>query len=470
MAFSTASAKTDHGFSHRRYPTSRKSSSSSHGDLGSIQLKSNCACGGGCPRCAMEQEALQKKEKPASGSASQKPSVAVNEALSGPGSMMAPGTRQFMENRFNRDFGNVRIHTDGRAANSAEMINARAYTKQNDIVFGPGQYQPESPGGKRLLAHELTHVVQQNSGIATKLNSPGHRSALELEADRVADSVVGSQTADSAAVEMKSGPAIQRDVLDESSTESDESLLEVLDGDYPQTPMFETEDDVDQNEVSESELEFENAAEVAEVAEEVQLDDKKPAKKAPKPKPKPKVISKIEVDLGKQTLVITFDDPDIKPKTSKISSGKGKDKGFEGGNSATDRCAAPGTNNSNCTPTGSFTIGKKGGADYKNGNDDAMSYYVELEGPGADGRGVGFHNSQTVDGTPLSHGCVRVPEDVAILINKGVTKSTQVTISGKAKIAADEAAKKAEEKRKADAAKKAKADAAKKEKPKEKKK
>jgi len=124
MAFSTASAKTDQGFSHRRYPASRKSSSS-QGDLGSIQLKSNCACGGGCPRCAMEQEALQKKEKPASGSASQKPSVAVNEALSGPGSMMAPGTRQFMENRFNRDFGNVRIHTDGRAANSAEMINAR---------------------------------------------------------------------------------------------------------------------------------------------------------------------------------------------------------------------------------------------------------------------------------------------------------------------------------------------------------
>ncbi|MGH8050318.1 MAG: eCIS core domain-containing protein [Arenimonas sp.] len=468
MAFTTASAKNEHGFSHRRYPVSRKSPSSGQGDLGSIQLKSSCACGGGCPRCAMEQEGLQKKEKPSSGAAGATPAAAVNEALNSSGTAMAQGTKQFMENRFNQDFSNVRIHTDGREANSAEMINARAYTKRNDIVFGPGQYQPETSGGKRLLAHELTHVVQQNSGIATKLNSPGHRSALELEADRVADSVVGSDAANPVAVEMKSGPAIQRDVLDESSTDSDQSLLEVLDGDYPQTPMFETEDDVDQ--ADESELEYENAAEVATAVEDVQLDDKKPAKKAAKPKPKPKVISKIEVDLSKQKLVITFDDPDIKPKTSDISSGKGRDKGFEGGNSATDRCASPGTDNSNCTPTGSFTIGKKGGADYENGKGDAMSYYVELEGSGADGRGVGFHNSQIVNGTPMSHGCVRVPEDVAIIINKGVTKSTQVVISGKAKIAADEAAKKAEEKRKADAAKKAKADAAKKEKPKEKKK
>jgi hypothetical protein len=66
-----------------------------------------------------------------------------------------------MESRFGRDFGQVRVHTDTRAARSANAVDASAYTVGYDIVFGPGQYAPGTSPGKQLLAHELTHVVQQ---------------------------------------------------------------------------------------------------------------------------------------------------------------------------------------------------------------------------------------------------------------------------------------------------------------------
>jgi len=75
---------------------------------------------------------------------------------------MDTGTQQFMESRFGQDFGQVRIHTDGRAAESASAIQARAYTSGRDVVFGEGEYQPSSESGRRLLAHELAHVGQQS--------------------------------------------------------------------------------------------------------------------------------------------------------------------------------------------------------------------------------------------------------------------------------------------------------------------
>ena len=71
-----------------------------------------------------------------------------------------------MEARFGQEFGRVRIHADRHAAESARSISARAYTKGQDIVFGEREYSPGSDVGRRLLAHELTHVVQQRSGVA----------------------------------------------------------------------------------------------------------------------------------------------------------------------------------------------------------------------------------------------------------------------------------------------------------------
>ena len=79
--------------------------------------------------------------------------------------------RSFFEPRFGHDFSKVRTHTDTRSEKMAEALNARSYTTGNDIVFGAGQFNPHSQEGSRLIAHELTHVVQQNKKSVT----PGHQ-------------------------------------------------------------------------------------------------------------------------------------------------------------------------------------------------------------------------------------------------------------------------------------------------------
>jgi hypothetical protein len=102
---------------------------------------------------------IQRKESGAKGGFTAPPSV--SRAISRSGQALEPAAKSFMETRFNRKFDGVQVHTDGEAANSARDISARAYTSGNHIVFGEGQYQPHTEGGRHLLAHELTHVVQQ---------------------------------------------------------------------------------------------------------------------------------------------------------------------------------------------------------------------------------------------------------------------------------------------------------------------
>jgi hypothetical protein len=93
----------------------------------------------------------------------------VNDVLRSPGRPLEASTQQFMETRFDHDFSRVRVHTDAAAASSARQISALAYTAGHNVVFGTGQYSPHTVKGKALLAHELAHVVQQNS------HGPEHR-------------------------------------------------------------------------------------------------------------------------------------------------------------------------------------------------------------------------------------------------------------------------------------------------------
>lgn len=88
--------------------------------------------------------------------------VAFNRVQHAAGRPLGETERTFMEARIDRDFNQVRIHTDAEAAESAVAINARAYTHGNHIVFAPGQYHPETATGRYLLAHELVHVAQQS--------------------------------------------------------------------------------------------------------------------------------------------------------------------------------------------------------------------------------------------------------------------------------------------------------------------
>lgn len=96
----------------------------------------------------------------------------VHNVLNSPGQPLDAATRTFFEPRFGYDFGRVRVHADTKAAESAKAVNALAYTVGHDLVFGAGRYAPKAGQGKRLMAHELTHVIQQ-----------GHRdlTAIELQ-------------------------------------------------------------------------------------------------------------------------------------------------------------------------------------------------------------------------------------------------------------------------------------------------
>jgi Domain of unknown function (DUF4157) len=108
----------------------------------------------------------------------------VHQALDG-GQPLEQPTRRAMERHFGRDFGQVRIHTGARAAEAAAGQGAEAFTTGRDVVFAAGRYQPGTAAGRGLLAHELTHVVQQASGVSAGLS--GHRGDThEREADRAA--------------------------------------------------------------------------------------------------------------------------------------------------------------------------------------------------------------------------------------------------------------------------------------------
>jgi outer membrane protein OmpA-like peptidoglycan-associated protein len=154
----------------------------------------------------------------------------VREVLRSPGRPLDADTQGFMESRFGRDFSQVRVHTGVKAAESARAVNARAYTVGEDVVFGERQFRPTARAGQRLLAHELTHVIQQAGrvGRPKRVSSPDDRT--EQEAERVADEVAAADRAGSVGtdvgsaenrrrhgsslnrrIETATGPTVQRD-------------------------------------------------------------------------------------------------------------------------------------------------------------------------------------------------------------------------------------------------------------------
>jgi len=116
------------------------------------------------PQIDVAREAQQPAQAPGARESSPAAAAAVQSTLAGDGAPLEPATRQFMESRFGHDFGSVRIHADAQAAASAQSVGARAYTVGEDLVFNRGQYEPATPAGRHLLAHELAHVVQQGGG------------------------------------------------------------------------------------------------------------------------------------------------------------------------------------------------------------------------------------------------------------------------------------------------------------------
>jgi hypothetical protein len=217
-------------------PSVQDTSSSSYSDRW-IQHKPSCPCGGGCPRCR-DNSSVQTKQLLKDNSSDQVEPLTVppivHEVLRSPGQPLDPTTRAFMESRFTQflvpervhpaatkapeaklavgevgdvyerradsvansitastgsgghgnggyDFGQVRIHAGAPADAAARAVNARAFTVGRSIVFGPGEYAPRTLAGQKLLAHELTHVIQQGGGSnwqATAADAPRNGSPM----------------------------------------------------------------------------------------------------------------------------------------------------------------------------------------------------------------------------------------------------------------------------------------------------
>jgi hypothetical protein len=160
-----------------------------------------------CQHCE-EEEKLHRKESSAGEVQGGKELDSFVGSLGSSGQALPQSSRSFFEPRFGQDFSSVRIHTDSVAAKSAQSINALAYTTGNNIVFNSGQYSPDSESGKKLMAHELTHVVQQSAtnlsnvqritcpegATAPATVAPGVRNDIDTRAqniiDRAADATV----------------------------------------------------------------------------------------------------------------------------------------------------------------------------------------------------------------------------------------------------------------------------------------
>jgi pyrrolidone-carboxylate peptidase len=262
-----------------------------------------------------------------------------------------------MEQRLGHDFGQVRVHTDAAAARSASDVQARAYTVGSHVVFAAGRYQPATDRGRHLLAHELTHVVQQGGGAwspgTLRVGEPGDQD--EMMAERVAD--------DASA---RPGPG------------------------------------------------------VGGVLRRVWESAKSPA--CAQGQPAGRWLEKVVIDQEKaQSVTLHWSDGAV--SASICSTGKGHCCVDEKDPDATAASVAESrANNSNATPIGSdFTITDN----YESFN--GWRFWNTFLGS----RGIALHQHHTVTGTPLSHGCVRLPEETAHQIFCGARqRQTRVEVRG----------------------------------------
>jgi Domain of unknown function (DUF4157) len=159
--------------------------------VGTLQRK--CACGGSGGSDAECADCRKKKlQRSAAGNGPEFAPPIVHDVLDSPGQPLDGATRSYFEPRFGHDFGKVRIHADERAGESAQSVNALAYTVGPHIAFAAGQYRPRTASGQQLLAHELTHVVQQqgSSTPPSSLRVGAEGDSFEREAEGAASAAV----------------------------------------------------------------------------------------------------------------------------------------------------------------------------------------------------------------------------------------------------------------------------------------
>lgn len=170
-----------------------------------------------CAACEDDGKTLHaKRALPAAGDAALDTAAAAQAAHRG-GHPLSPDLRAYFEPRFGHDFSHVRVHTDGDAAMAARGVRARAYTLGRDIVFGAGQFAPSTTAGRHLIAHELTHVVQQRAAHGG-----------------IAPAVVQRQEATPAPKAGEVSPLVQKFIRGEATAAEKETLRrQLVDGQMP---------------------------------------------------------------------------------------------------------------------------------------------------------------------------------------------------------------------------------------------
>lgn len=166
-------------------------------------LQRKCGCGthtmagGECKSCGSTNRSLRRNRQASAvgpHSSDAIPQI-VDDVLHSSGHTLDAATRAFFEPRFGHDLSRVRVHTGGQAGESARAVHARAYTVGQDMVFAPGAYSPHTTEGKQLLAHELTHTVQQRQvQSSSAVLSLGANDSVHEQAARAAESQVVSNT------------------------------------------------------------------------------------------------------------------------------------------------------------------------------------------------------------------------------------------------------------------------------------
>jgi hypothetical protein len=172
---------------------------------GPAPIRRKCGCSGPADKCSAGKAAgsLQTVKAPPS----------VHGVLSGGGEPLDAAARAYMEPRFGFDFSRVRIHSDAAAARSANDIQALAYTINHSIAFSSGSYAPGTFSGRRLLAHELAHVIQQQAAPAFargELAVGSANDAAEADAERGADAALSGKGAGASQPKLSSAAVIRR--------------------------------------------------------------------------------------------------------------------------------------------------------------------------------------------------------------------------------------------------------------------
>jgi hypothetical protein len=176
-------------------------------------VRRKCSCEGSgseCPECKKKSEEKLQRKAQSPVSPVEAPPI-VHNVLRSPGQQLDAATRAFFEPRFGADFGDVRVHTDSEAGKSARAVQAHAYTVGRDIVFAETQYAPGTAAGNKILAHELTHVVQQSDMPTNASPALRPEGTSKQQGAKAGNPVHGNSMPMGGISQFKIQPTVQRD-------------------------------------------------------------------------------------------------------------------------------------------------------------------------------------------------------------------------------------------------------------------